>query len=352
VAIFIEYEYNGMMNNDVETEMNVGVLGMIWHEVTLHSTEEAMEMISNFFHEHGAGGVSIEETGSLDRARDTSYGQLYDTPFNDLPEGEAIIKAYYPEMDNINLIVDQLNQFIAEIRDYPTDVGKASLSVKIVDDEDWANAWKQYFKPVRITDRITIKPTWEEYEATPEELIIEIDPGMAFGTGTHATTSLCLQSLEKYIQSGMDVIDIGTGSGILSIGAVKLGAKHVLALDLDPVAIVSASENVALNKQEDHITVIQSDLLQVLQRNDDAIHHGLGVTIPVDLAVANILAEVILMFIDDVYQALKPGGIYITSGIIGKKRAEVERALEQAGFQLLQTIQDQDQDWVAITAKK
>jgi ribosomal protein L11 methyltransferase len=335
-----------------DIEMNLEELAMIWHEVTLHTTEEAMEMISNFFHEHGAGGVSIEETGSLDRARDTSYGQWYDTPFNDLPEGEAIIKAYFPEMDNIDLIVVQLNHFIAEIREYPTNVGKASVSVKIVDDEDWANAWKQYFKPVRITDRITIKPTWEEYEATPEELIIEIDPGMAFGTGTHATTSLCLQSLEKYIQSGMDVIDIGTGSGILSIGAVKLGAKHVLALDLDPVAIVSAGENVALNKLEDHITVIQSDLLQVLQGNDDATNLGLGVTIPVDLAVANILADVILMFIDDVYQALKPGGIYITSGIIGKKRAEVEQALEQAGFQLLQTIQDQDQDWVAITAKK
>lgn len=323
---------------------------MIWHEVTLHSTEEAMEMISNFFHEHGAGGVSIEETGSLDRARDTTYGQLYDTPFNDLPEGDAIIKAYFPEMDNIDPIVEQLAEFIAEIREYPTDVGKATLSVKLVDDEDWANAWKQYFKPVAITDRITIKPTWEEYEARADELIIEIDPGMAFGTGTHATTSLCLQTLEKYIQTGMEVIDIGTGSGILSIGAVKLGAKHVLALDLDPVAIVSARENVTLNKLDEHITVIQSDLLQVLKGNDNATNNNIGVKLPVDLAVANILADIILMFIDDVYEALKPGGIYITSGIIGKKAAEVEKALQQAGFQLLQTVHDQD--WVAIAAQK
>jgi ribosomal protein L11 methyltransferase len=323
---------------------------MIWHEVTLHSTEEAMEMISNFFHEHGAGGVSIEETGSLDRARDTSFGQLYDTPFNDIPEGEAIIKAYYPEMEKIEPIIEQLVRFIDEIREYPINVGKASVACKIVDDEDWANAWKQYFKPVAITSQLTIKPTWEEYVARPGEIIIELDPGMAFGTGTHATTSLCLQTLEKYIQPGMDVIDIGTGSGILAIGAVKLGAKHVLALDLDPVAVVSASENVALNQLDDRVTVIQSDLLQVLKGNNHAPDNHIGVTLPVDLAVANILADIILMFIDDVYEALKPGGIYITSGIIGKKAAEVEIALEQAGFQLLQTIHDQD--WVAIAARK
>lgn len=322
---------------------------MIWHEVTLHSTEEAMEMISNFFHEHGAGGVSIEETGSLNRARDTSYGQLYDKPFNDIPEGEAVIKAYYPEMVKIEPILEQLSYFIEEIREYPIDVGIAGISVKIVDDEDWANAWKQYFKPVAITSQLTIKPTWEDYVAKPGEIIIELDPGMAFGTGTHATTALCLQTLEQYIQPGMDVIDIGTGSGILAIGAVKLGARHVLALDLDPVAVVSATENVELNKLENQVTVIQSDLLQVLKSREAHDNH-VGVALPVDLVVANILADIILLFIDDVYEALKPGGIYITSGIIGQKAAEVEQALEKAGFEVLQT--NKDQDWVAIAARK
>lgn len=322
---------------------------MIWHEVTLHSTEEAMEMISNFFHEHGTGGVSIEETGSLNRARDTSYGQLYDKPFNDIPEGEAVIKAYYPEMVKIEPILEQLSYFIEEIREYPIDVGIASISVKIVDDEDWANAWKQYFKPVAITSQLTIKPTWEDYVSKPGEIIIELDPGMAFGTGTHATTALCLQTLEQYIQPGMDVIDIGTGSGILAIGAVKLGARHVLALDLDPVAVVSATENVELNKLENQVTVIQSDLLQVL-KSREAHDNRVGVALPVDLVVANILADIILLFIDDVYEALKPGGIYITSGIIGQKAAEVEQALEKAGFEVLQT--NKDQDWVAIAARK
>ncbi len=323
---------------------------MIWREVTLQTTEEAVEMISNFFHEHGAGGVSIEETGSLNRTRDTSFGQLYDKPFNDIPEGDAVMKAYYPEMSDIEPILEQLSQFIEEIREYPINVGKASIVVKIVDDEDWANAWKQYFKPVAITNRLTIKPTWEDYVSKPGEIIIELDPGMAFGTGTHATTSLCLKTLEKFIQPDMDVIDIGTGSGILAIGAVKLGAKHVLALDLDPVAVVSATENVELNKLENQVTVVESDLLQVLKRSDKNDVSGLGVTLPVDLVVANILAEIILLFIDDVYEALKPGGIYITSGIIGQKAAEVEQALEKAGFKLIQT--NRDQDWVAIAASK
>lgn len=328
----------------------MGALWMIWREVTLQTTEEAVEMISNFFHEHGAGGVSIEETGSLNRTRDTSFGQLYDKPFNDIPEGDAVMKAYYPEMSDIEPILEQLSQFIEEIREYPINVGKASIVVKIVDDEDWANAWKQYFKPVAITNRLTIKPTWEDYVSKPGEIIIELDPGMAFGTGTHATTSLCLKTLEKFIQPDMDVIDIGTGSGILAIGAVKLGAKHVLALDLDPVAVVSATENVELNKLENQVTVVESDLLQVLKRSDKNDVSGLGVTLPVDLVVANILAEIILLFIDDVYEALKPGGIYITSGIIGQKAAEVEQALEKAGFKLIQT--NRDQDWVAIAASK
>jgi len=323
---------------------------MIWHEVTLHTTEEAVEMISNFFHEHGAGGVSIEETGSLNRARDTSFGQWFDKPFNDIPEGDAIIKAYYPEMEKVEPIIEQLVRFIEEIREYPINVGLASISVLVVCDEDWANAWKQYFKPVAITNKLTIKPTWEDYEPREGEIIIELDPGMAFGTGTHATTALCLQTLEQYIQPGMDVIDIGTGSGILAVGAVKLGARHVLALDLDPVAVVSATENVQLNKLEDRVTVIQSDLLQVLNQKTEQDTLPLGITLPVDLVVANILADIILLFINDVYEALKLGGIYITSGIIGQKAAEVELALEKAGFKVLQTARDQD--WVAIAARK
>ncbi len=170
---------------------------------------------------------------------------------------------------------------------------------------------------------------------------------MAFGTGTHPTTALCLRTLEKVIKGGEEIIDVGTGSGILSIGSVLLGAKHVLALDLDPVAVSSARENTALNGMERQITVKESDLLGLLSGGDGS---ELGITLPVDIVVANILAEIILLFIDDVYQALKPGGVYIASGIYKNKVEIVQQALEDSGF----AIEDvcRDEDWVAFVARK
>jgi ribosomal protein L11 methyltransferase len=193
---------------------------------------------------------------------------------------------------------------------------------------------------------LTIKPTWEDYTPSPEELIIELDPGMAFGTGTHETTSLCLQTLEYVIHGGEEVIDVGTGSGILSIAAIKLGAKHVLALDLDPVAVTIANENVLLNGLEDSITVRKSDLLKVIESGDKS----LGISLPVQIVVANILAEVIILFCDDVYKALLSGGTYIASGIIRAKEDLVEEAMATAGLTVIEKFYDQN--WVAIVARK
>ncbi|MCZ8511157.1 50S ribosomal protein L11 methyltransferase [Paenibacillus filicis] len=320
---------------------------MRWHEVTVHTTEEAIEMISNFIHELGAGGVSIEESGTLNKERDTSLGQWYELPLNDIPEGRAVIKGYFSEGTDMTSIVEQLKRSIAQLSEYDIDTGEPIYELQDVDDEDWANAWKQYFKPIRVTERLTIKPTWETYEAGPEELVLELDPGMAFGTGTHATTALCLKTLEQVIEGGEDVIDVGTGSGILAIGAAKLGARHVLALDLDPVAVSSAAENSRLNGMEGQITVHLSDLLGVLRgQGGDAI----GVRLPVQVVVANILAEIILLFVQDVYDVLAPGGTYIVSGIIVSKRAMVEEALTAAGFTV--TGSNEDQDWVVLVAKK
>jgi ribosomal protein L11 methyltransferase len=320
---------------------------MLWHELTIHTTEEAVEMISNFLHEAGAGGVSIEESGTLNKERDTSYGQWYERPLNDIPEGRAVIKGYFNEETNLNEIQRELEPRIEQLRTFDIDPGDYSFEQRIVNEEDWADAWKQYFKPQRVSERLTIKPTWEDYEpANAGEQIIELDPGMAFGTGTHPTTSLCLRTLESVIHGGEEVIDVGTGSGILAIGAIKLGAKHVLALDLDPVAVSSALANTKLNGLEQQITVKESDLLSVLDGNDPS--HG--VKLPVKVVVANILAEIILLFIEDVYKALEPGGIYIASGIWKNKEQVVEEALTAAGF----TIQDKhrDEDWIAFVARK
>ncbi|MGG1942742.1 50S ribosomal protein L11 methyltransferase [Paenibacillus polymyxa] len=320
---------------------------MLWNEITIHTSEEAVEMISNFLHEAGAGGVSIEESGSLNKPRDTSYGQWYDRPLNDIPEGQAIIKGYFAEEVDMDSVRAQIEPRVEQLRTFDIDPGEVRYELKTVHEDDWANAWKQYFKPLRVSDRLTIKPTWEEYEpASEDEKIIELDPGMAFGTGTHPTTSLCLRTLESVIQGGEEVIDVGTGSGILAIGAVKLGAKHVLALDLDPVAVSSARENTRLNGLEERITIKESDLLSVLNASDPM----LGIQLPVKLVVANILAEIILLFIDDVYNALQPGGIYIASGIWKNKEEAVETALKAAGFEITEI--NRDEDWLAFVARK
>ncbi|MGQ3480515.1 50S ribosomal protein L11 methyltransferase [Paenibacillus sp. TY11] len=320
---------------------------MLWNEITIHTSEEAVEMISNFLHEAGAGGVSIEESGSLNKPRDTSYGQWYDRPLNDIPEGQAIIKGYFAEEVDMDSIRSQIEPRVEELRTFDIDPGEVQYELKTVDEDDWANAWKQYFKPLRVSDRLTIKPTWEDYEpASEDEKIIELDPGMAFGTGTHPTTSLCLRTLESVIKGGEEIIDVGTGSGILAIGAVKLGAKHVLALDLDPVAVSSARENTRLNGLEERITIKESDLLSVLNASDPT----LGIQLPVKLVVANILAEIILLFIDDVYKALEPGGIYIASGIWKNKEEVVESALKAAGFEIAEI--SRDEDWLAFVARK
>ncbi|AIY07859.1 50S ribosomal protein L11 methyltransferase [Paenibacillus polymyxa] len=320
---------------------------MLWNEITIHTSEEAVEMISNFLHEAGAGGVSIEESGSLNKPRDTSYGQWYDRPLNDIPEGQAIIKGYFAEEVDMDSVRAQIEPRVEQLRTFDIDPGEVRYELKTVHEDDWANAWKQYFKPLRVSDRLTIKPTWEEYEpASEDEKIIELDPGMAFGTGTHPTTSLCLRTLESVIQGGEEVIDVGTGSGILAIGAVKLGAKHVLALDLDPVAVSSARENTRLNELEERITIKESDLLSVLNASDPT----LGIQLPVKLVVANILAEIILLFIDDVYNALQPGGIYIASGIWKNKEEAVETALKAAGFEITEI--NRDEDWLTFVARK
>lgn len=266
---------------------------------------------------------------------------------NDIPEGFAVIKGYFSEGTDMVALQSEVNPRIEELTEFGIDTGEVRYETRTVDENDWATAWKQYFKPVRVSERLTIKPTWEEYTPeSPDEKIIELDPGMAFGTGTHPTTSLCLRTLETVIQGGEEIIDVGTGSGILAIGAIKLGAKHVLALDLDPVAVISARENVELNGLEQQITVKESDLLSVLGSQDPA----LGVQLPVKVVVANILAEIILLFVDDVYHALESGGTYIVSGIWKNKEQVVHDALVSSGFEV--SAIHRDEDWLAFVARK
>lgn len=311
---------------------------MKWSEVSVHTTHEATEAVANILHEAGASGVVIEDSEEFEKERADRYGEIYALDKEDFPNEGVIIKAYLPVNSFINETVQELELEIEGLRRFSLNPGRFTIGITEVDEEDWANSWKQYFHPVKISKRFTIVPTWEEYTPVEsDELIIELDPGMAFGTGTHPTTVLCLQALEKYLRADQTVVDVGTGSGVLAIGAALLGAKHITALDLDEVAVRAAQENVAYNHADDRIAVMKGNLLDSIEE-------------PPDMIIANILADVIMSFSKDAYQLVKPGGLFITSGIIGAKRDEVRNDLIAQGFAIVETVLMED--WVAIIAQK
>lgn len=311
---------------------------MKWTEVCVHTTDEAVEAVSNLLVELGADGVSIEDPEVLTRNWTNQYGEMIALNQDDYPTEGVRIKTYLPEMISGAEFVNQVKVGLDKMKGVGLDLGMAEVTSREVDDEDWANEWKQYYKPIRVTDKLTIKPSWEEYTpVSKQEQIIELDPGMAFGTGTHPTTILSMKMIEKYMSPTCTVIDVGCGSGILSIASAKLGAKEILALDLDPVAVKSAQENVELNHVQDIVQVAEGDLLK-------------GVGKRTDVVVANILADIIVLFTHDLPRVLVPGGIFIGSGIIEEKAELVMQSLTTNGLQVLETIHQDG--WVAIAAKK
>ena len=311
---------------------------MKWSEIAIHTTNEAVEPISNILYEAGASGVVIEDREDLFKEREDRFGEIYQLNPDDYPEHGVVMKAYLPVTSFLAETVEGIKEAINNLVTYDIDLGLNAVTISEVNEEEWATAWKKYYHPVKISERFTIVPTWEEYEpVSSDELIIELDPGMAFGTGTHPTTVLCIQALEKMVKKGDKIVDVGTGSGVLSIASALLGASHIEALDLDEVAVRSAIENVELNKVQHIVNVSQNNLLD-------------GITEQQDLVVANILAEVIMSFTDDVATALKPGGIFISSGIISQKKDDVKEALIKSGFEIIETMLMED--WVAFIAKK
>lgn len=309
-----------------------------WTEISLLTTNEAVEAVSNVFHESGASGVVIEDSTEVKKERVDQFGEIYALNPNDYPTAGVVVKAYLPASSFIAETVEEIKLALANLKNFDINIGDEILQTALVDEEDWATAWKQYYHPVKISERFTIVPTWEDYKpVSTDELIIELDPGMAFGTGTHPTTVMCLQALEKVVKSGDSVVDVGTGSGVLAIGSALLGAGKVHALDLDEVAVKSAQENVELNKVNDVVEVFHGNLL-------DSINE------PADVVVGNLLAEIIMSFTDDAFSIVKPGGKYITSGIIGFKKDEVKQSLENSGFEIEEVLMMED--WVAIIAKR
>lgn len=257
---------------------------------------------------------------------------------NDFPKDGVILKAYLPVNSFLGETVEAVKLAVNNLVEFGIDIGSNIVTISEVDEEEWATAWKKYYHPVKISQRFTIVPTWETYNpVSSDELIIELDPGMAFGTGTHPTTVMSLQALEKNVIEGQRIIDIGTGSGVLAIGSALLGAKEVHALDLDDIAVKAARMNVELNKVQDTVTVVGGNLVDSIDE-------------PGDVVVANILAEIIISFTDDAFSVVKPGGIYITSGIIAAKKNDVRHALEESGFVIEEVMMMED--WVTIISKK
>ena len=296
---------------------------------------DCIEAVANAFVEQGSGGVVIDDPQLI--ASYANRGQWDDHEFSDelLAQTSVEVKGYFADDEYFAGRLEGLREAVAQIC-MRMEQEAPQFYFNDVAEEDWANNWKQYFKPEKIGARTVVKPTWEEYTPKDGELIIEIDPGMAFGTGNHATTALCINVLEKYVREGMEIIDVGTGSGILAVQAALLGADKVLALDFDPVAVKAAGENVALNHLEDKVTVRNSDLLKAADMKGDIV-------------IANIVADIILRLLPDVPNYLKGEKIFISSGIIDTRRAEVLAMYEKLGFEVLEVREDKG--WVAIVGK-
>lgn len=297
---------------------------MKWVEVQIKTTTEAEELVTNIMYDLGVTGLAIEDPNDILAFQQSEEDWDFIDPELVKQDYEGvIIKAYFPEDDNLDKKIELVRENIEVIPQNERGKKLGEVTVTEVYEEDWAEAWKKYYKPIRIGERIVIKPTWEEYEKNEDELIIELDPGMAFGTGTHETTMMCIEALESYVKDGHKLFDIGCGSGILSIVAAKLGAKKVIGVDIDSTCIKVSQENIRMNDVEDLIEIRQGNLLDVVHEKAHII-------------VANIIAEVIIEMTDYVPDYLYDGGIFIASGIILEKVDRVKEKLEDKGFKILE----------------
>lgn len=317
---------------------------MKWTKYTLKTTTEAVDLISYMLDELGVEGIEIEDKVPL---TDADKKQMF---VDILPDPEfddhiATIRFYRdPEEDGTELI-KQVKEGLEDLKQF-VDIGEGTIEKDETEDKDWINNWKEFWHPFRVDDSIVIKPTWEEYkEAKEGDLVIEIDPGIAFGTGSHETTKLCMVNVKKYVNNNTRLLDVGCGSGILSILGLKLGVKEAVAIDIDPNAVTATLENAAVNQIDmSQYKVMAGNIIE-----DEEIQKEIGMEC-YEVVVANILADVIIPLSAEVGQHLIPGGIFITSGIIDMKVEEVREALLKNGFEMVE--EDKLKDWNCLVARK
>lgn len=312
---------------------------MQWIEIKITTRTEAVEAISYMLMELGIKGVRIDDPKDiLMQEKDECAWDYVDEALLQSKDPDVVeIFCYLSEEDHYLQRIEEIKSRLAMIAQF-IPIGEGTVTLQKVKEEEWANAWKQYYKPFRAAKQIVIEPTWEKATFVQEgDQVIKLDPGMAFGTGTHETTSLCIQSLEKYVTPNDTILDIGCGSGILGIVAGKLGAKKVIGVDIDPNAIKVAKENIQINQVDEIVEIRQGDLLEVVEEKADCI-------------VANIIADVIIKLVESVPQVLRPKGIFIASGIIMERLEEVKQAIEKSPFDLVEVLTKGD--WAAVVARK
>ena len=309
---------------------------MNWVELSIVVNHEVEPLVTNILENFGSNGVVIEDSHDLIHPPADKYGEIYELKSEDYPEFGVRLKAYFNEIKFTKSLATQIKKEILNLTELDTTV--FTYNTQPVAEEDWENEWKNYFHPFRASKRFTIVPSWETYtKDSNEELCIELDPGMAFGTGDHPTTSMCLHAIEKYVSSDKNVIDVGTGSGILSIACHLLGVRHIKAIDIDDMAIKVAIENFKKNHCDAVIEANTGNLLK-----DETKKY--------DVVIANILAHIIDEMIEDAYNTLNEDGYFITSGIITEKHLEIEAHMKQVGFDIISI--EQNNGWVCLVGQK
>lgn len=307
-----------------------------WIEVTVLTSSEATEAVAGFLYNCDVEGVSIEDVADVEfKKQNLGFADFINESVLTIEEG-AMVKGYFKDSENFMNTLNYIKESVDKLGEFGFDKGEGIVTYHKVNEDDWANNWKQYYKPTKVGEHIVVKPTWEDYEEKPGEVVVELDPGMAFGTGTHETTRMCIKALEKKVKKDTTVFDIGTGSGILSIAAAKLGAKHVVGVDLDPVAVESAKKNLEFNKVN-NMEILYGDLMEVVEGK-------------ANIVVANILADIIMFLSEGVRAFIEDEGYFIASGILNTQRDKVTDKLKALDFTIEEVMEDGE--WICIIAKK
>lgn len=324
---------------------------MRYIQLTIHATRQGIEAVLPLLMSYGVTGISVDDPadfeGILDKKKSYEWDyvdqRLLDEHMGKRADREPVLTAWLDDTEENRQIVQEIKVDLMKLKaeeQYQTfgpdaDFGRLYAETETVDDETWKDNWKEFFKPAKITDRIVVKPSWEEYDAKAGELVLEIDPQTAFGTGIHETTSLCMKLLEKYAADS--VIDVGCGSGILSVAAALLGCRYVLGTEIDPEAVQIARENVERNGVASQVKVLEADLLK-------------GIPYKADIIVANLMHDLVIRLAPDAIKHLDAGGVFISSGILLEKRDQVAEAIRAAGFEILEI--PEDGEWCAIAARR